>query len=285
MLPRWPGRDNDGLPEVNFQPRPKELKSHSRESSVSPMRRMTRSAHMEHDQFAPTASISNEAIRLHRPAGSGVQPSEGAEAIRIGGDLGAPAEANIVRFILDHVQFGAIVLGAGWKVSFANRAALYQCRHESPLQIERASLVVAAAADRRSIAGALERAHAGRWSIVPLGSDAPLLTIAVIPISACEVDTRPLALLLFGPGPSRESPTIQLYASACRLTPAETCVLRCLGEGLEPRQIADRHEVRLSTVRTQIGSIRGKTGTRSINDLTHALARLPAIMPVAGSRA
>ena len=89
----------------------------------------------------------------------------------------------------------------------------------------------------------------------------------------------PLALLLFGLCPNKEPLTIQLYARSCGLTPAETRVLLGLAEGLVPKQIASKHEVLLSTVRTQISSIRDKTGTRRLGDLMQGLVSLPPIMP------
>lgn len=52
-----------------------------------------------------------------------------------------------------------------------------------------------------------------------------------------------------------------------------------LAEGLVPKQIASKHDVLLSTVRTQISSVRDRTGTRRLADLVQALVSLPPIMP------
>ncbi|HET7527041.1 MAG TPA: LuxR C-terminal-related transcriptional regulator, partial [Burkholderiaceae bacterium] len=105
------------------------------------------------------------------------------------------------------------------------------------------------------------------------------LSVAVFPLRSGERTSGALALLLFGLNQSQEPLAIQLYAGSCGLTPAETRVLLGLAEGLVPKQIASKHAVLLSTVRTQISSIRDKTGTRRLSDLMQALVSLPPIMP------
>jgi DNA-binding NarL/FixJ family response regulator len=134
-------------------------------------------------------------------------------------------------------------------------------------------------ADRQRLAQAVELAHRGQWSLVRLGSGSGTLSIAVFPLCASERGTGPLALLLFQLSDKREPLATQLYAKSCGLTPAETRVLLGLADGLLPKQIASKHEVLLSTVRTQISSIRDKTGTRRLADLLQALVSLPPIMP------
>ena len=188
----------------------------------------------------------------------------------------------IVQSMLDSIQIGAMAVAAGMRVSFANRAAVRECSRHALLRIEDARLALLAVPcvdDHARLARAVEGAHAGQWSLVRLGSGASPLSIAVSPLFPGECSAGPLALLLFGLCQNKEPLTIQLYAQSCGLTPAETRVLLGLSEGLVPKQIASKHEVLLSTVRTQISSIRDKTGTRRLGDLMQALVSLPPIMP------
>lgn len=192
---------------------------------------------------------------------------------------GAP---SIVQSILDCIQIGAMAVGPGMRVTFANRAALRECSRHALLRLEDARVAVldlACGADQTRLAKAVDGAHAGQWSLVRLGSGATALSVAVFPLLHGERDTGALALLLFGLSQSQEPLAIQLYAGSCGLTPAETRVLLGLAEGLVPKQIASRHDVLLSTVRTQISSIREKTGTRRLADLMQALVSLPPLMP------
>jgi DNA-binding CsgD family transcriptional regulator len=62
------------------------------------------------------------------------------------------------------------------------------------------------------------------------------------------------------------------------LTLAETRVLEALSEGLQPSDIAARFGVGLSTVRSQIGSIRAKTRSDSIGALVRQVAVLPPLV-------
>jgi DNA-binding CsgD family transcriptional regulator len=62
------------------------------------------------------------------------------------------------------------------------------------------------------------------------------------------------------------------------LTPAETRVLELLCAGVRPTEIAGRAGVAVSTVRTQIGSIRAKTGAASIRELVRQVAVLPPLV-------
>ncbi len=55
-------------------------------------------------------------------------------------------------------------------------------------------------------------------------------------------------------------------------------MLIALCDGVPPAVAAAQHGVAISTVRTQIGSIRAKTGAASIRDLIHKVASLPPLM-------
>jgi len=201
----------------------------------------------------------------------------------IAGDRdGQPGAPSVVQSILDCIQIGAMAVGPGLRVTFANRAALRECSRHTLLRLEDtrvALLELPCGADQARLAKAVDGAHAGQWSLVRLGSGATTLSIAVFPLMHGERDTGALALLLFGLNQNQEPLAIQLYAGSCGLTPAETRVLLGLAEGLVPKQIASRHDVLLSTVRTQISSIREKTGTRRLADLMQALVSLPPLMP------
>jgi DNA-binding CsgD family transcriptional regulator len=205
-----------------------------------------------------------------------------AEREPIASHVSAGDMPTIVQSILDCIQIGAMAVSAGLRVSFANRAAVRECSRHALLRIEDARVAVLALrseADHARMAKAVEGAHAGHWSLVRLGTGGATLSIAVFPLFPSDRSTGPLALLLFGLNQSQEPLAIQLYAGSCGLTPAETRVLLGLAEGLVPKQIANKHDVLLSTVRTQISSIRDKTGTRRLADLMQALVSLPPIMP------
>ena len=91
-------------------------------------------------------------------------------------------------------------------------------------------------------------------------------------------DGAQATLLMMGKRQVCERLSVLWFARAHGLTVAETRVLEALCAGLEPRQAAEQHGVGLATVRTQIGSIRAKTGAESIRDLVLQVAMLPPML-------
>ena len=87
-----------------------------------------------------------------------------------------------------------------------------------------------------------------------------------------------LVAAVFGRRRLCEPMSVQWFARAHGLTPAETRVLELLCEGLDPRDIATLNEVGMATVRTQVNAIRDKTGAASIRALLQQLATLPPMV-------
>ena len=102
--------------------------------------------------------------------------------------------------------------------------------------------------------------------------------MAVVPLLAESGEGPHGVLLLLGKRKMCEQLTIEWFARSRSLTVAETTVLKGLCAGLAPQEIAARQGVELSTVRTQIGSIRAKTGSRSIKALVRQISMLPPLV-------
>ncbi len=54
-------------------------------------------------------------------------------------------------------------------------------------------------------------------------------------------------------------------------------MLQALCDGLDPMQIARHNGVAVCTIRSQIGSLRAKTGAASIRELLSRVAALPSL--------
>jgi len=70
---------------------------------------------------------------------------------------------------------------------------------------------------------------------------------------------------------------VQGFARGYGLTAAETRVLVALCNGVPPAQAAVELGVAISTIRSQIGSMRQKTGAESIRALVRQVAILPPV--------
>src|SRR5690349_12095410 len=87
-------------------------------------------------------------------------------------------------------------------------------------------------------------------------------------ILVCDGDgIVPLVLLLLGRREPCSAIGLELFGTAHGLTLAERRVLAALLRDASPREVAAEHGVALSTIRTQILSLRAKLGARSIEGL------------------
>ena len=187
--------------------------------------------------------------------------------------------------MLDEIDYGMLLLAEGASVLHANHAARRELDASHPLQLIGGELRVARSADllplREALAGARER---GLRRLISLGEGGQRVSVAVVPLAAAALsgatreDAAHWTLLVLGKRQVCEALTAHWFARTHGLTPAETRVLSALCEGLRPSEVATAQRVALSTVRTQIGSIRAKTGAESIRALVRQVAVLPPLV-------
>ena len=96
------------------------------------------------------------------------------------------------------------------------------------------------------------------------------------PVAATTAATDPCyALLVFPKQQLCDTTTITLFARERGLTGTEGQVLAQVCKGLRPSQIATNHGVQVSTVRSQLRSIRQKTASDSVRELVEKVSVLP----------
>ncbi|MBS0435595.1 MAG: helix-turn-helix transcriptional regulator [Proteobacteria bacterium] len=177
---------------------------------------------------------------------------------------------------IDQIDIGMLLLDANARVLFANRAARAElAQAEHPLQQLGGELRARRSADATALRGALRDACTRSLRrLLTLAQEQEPLHVAVLPLR--DADTvEPLCLMLLGQRGGRVPMAVHCFAHAHALTSAEDQVLQALYRGLTPRQIARSHGVALSTVRTQLASIRAKTCCVSLRELLLRLALLP----------
>ena len=135
---------------------------------------------------------------------------------------------------------------------------------------------------------ALERTKSGLRDFLCLGDAGQNAAVAVLPLGAQQPRAEPrfhttlgsavpdsYALLVFAKQHLCDDSTMALFARERGLTSAEGQVLAQVCKGLRPAQIATNHGVRISTVRTQLRSIRMKTCSETIRELVQKVSVLP----------
>ena len=189
--------------------------------------------------------------------------------------------------MLDTLDYGMLLIGETMAVSHVNKAARRDLDDQHPLQLVggpaggqtggqlQARYCADAQPLREALVGATQR---GLRRLLQLGDARHRISVAVVPLPALGADDQPGAALLLGKRQVCEELTVEWFARSHGLTMAETTVIKGLCADLTPQQIAERHGVGLATIRTQIGSIRLKTGAGSIRALVQQVALLPPLV-------
>jgi DNA-binding CsgD family transcriptional regulator len=192
--------------------------------------------------------------------------------------LPSPSGA-MLKALFDQVGSGLIVCDAEGRIQLANRAAQAELRSARLLH-DAGGLLQRAAATEGELAQALRLAATrGRRSLVRLQAGTDRLHVSTLPLAG---DSGALVLVVLGRRRACSELELELLAGSYGLTQAERRVLGGLMQEERPSEIAERHAVKLSTVRTQISSIRAKLGTRSVEGLLLRAAEVPAMPPVLG---
>lgn len=210
-----------------------------------------------------------------------------------------PSELNLLRMALNQMDYGLVVIDSETAmVQFANalgHAALLECPdgsgalgRGSGLRILHGRVMAQRPCDNETLRRTLDRARAGLRGFLCLGEGTQSSAVAVLPLtgqrSAFEMHgygslgsavPPTYALLVFAKQQLCDDSTMALFARERGLTSAEGQVLAQVCKGLRPAQIAHNHGVRISTVRTQLRSIRMKTCCETIRDLVQKISVLP----------
>jgi DNA-binding CsgD family transcriptional regulator len=181
--------------------------------------------------------------------------------------------------LIDQLGSGLVVCDADARVLMANRAARSELHAGRLLQAAGGVLRRAPAATGELAAAVRMAATKGRRSLVRLTAGDDRLHLSILPL---QDDRERLVLVLLGRRRACSDLELELLAGSYGLTQAERRVLAGLMQEARPTEIAKRHAVKLSTVRTQISSIRAKLGTRSVEGLLLRAAEVPAMPPALG---
>ena len=182
---------------------------------------------------------------------------------------------------LDEVDYGMLLLADGTQVLHVNHAAHAELDARHPLQLHGRELRARRPEDVAPLHDALQgAARRGLRRLLTLGQDDHRVSVSVVPLGHLDRDDRAATLVILGKREFCAALSVQGFARSHRLTPAETRVLEALCQGERPGDTAAQLGVAISTIRTQIGNIRLKTGATSIRALVRQVAVLPPLMGV-----
>ena len=190
-----------------------------------------------------------------------------------------PTLTAVLAAMLDEIDYGMLLVAEDLHVLHANHVARAELDAEHPLQLLGHTLRARNPRDvaplHEALADASQR-HLRR--MVVLGEAEQRLCLAVVPIPMPLAPDSAGALVMLGKRQVCQELSVQAFARTHALTPTETQVLKALCSGARPGEVALQHSVALSTVRTQVGSIRAKTGAQTIGALVRMVALLPPMV-------
>ena len=203
-------------------------------------------------------------------------PREASESWNASPTRSSLGAATLSR-MLDIVGYAMVLVVEDGRVVFANQFAREELQGEHPLRLQNGTLQLreplAVPELQTAIEGALYRSA---QAMVSLPSKAGgTVSVSVVPVR--DISECPAALLILEKRSVCEELSADAFARAHALTLAETRVLKQLCAGTRPGDIAQALGVKLTTVRTQIGSIRSKIGSRDITDILRRVSRLPPL--------
>ena len=187
------------------------------------------------------------------------------------------AETGWLGAALDELDYAILVALDSLHVVHLNEAARHECDDAHPLQLIGSRLKTRLPHDiaplQRAVTAAARR---GLRQLLALGDERCRVTASIVPLRSADPASAAV-LIVLGKRAVCESLSLEGFARGHRLTLAETRVLAALCEGDQPIDVAERLHVAVSTVRTQIASIRAKTGAPSVQSLVRQLAVLPPL--------
>jgi DNA-binding CsgD family transcriptional regulator len=181
--------------------------------------------------------------------------------------------------LLDELDYGMVLLLRSCaSVVYVNHVARLMLREAHCITVFEGALRARRDTDALPLNEALTAARRGLRRLVTLGAETHRAELALIPMEAPLPGGPALVAVVIGRRRLCEPMSVQWFARGHGLTPAETRVLELLCDGLDPRDIATLNDVAMATVRTQVNSIRDKTGAASIRALLQRLAMLPPMV-------
>lgn len=190
---------------------------------------------------------------------------------------------SLLNGALDELDYGVILVDCDGHVHYVSRAASAQLAQGHPLSVREQRICIRGESNSRTLRAALLSATLRAMRrLVALELDHARFSVSVVPVAQPAGTGKSAAMLVLG----RRAPCTALsaygFAACCGLSDAEASVLSRLVEGDGPAEIAIFHRVSVNTVRTQIMSIRAKSGVDSIRSLIRELAMLPPLVSVLG---
>lgn len=197
-----------------------------------------------------------------------------------GPDIDGPALTmkHLMR-AFDEVDYGMIVLNPIGHILHSNHLARVELGRRDFLRACDGCLTSGDPSHDTKIRLALEAALRGQRRLVLLNHGERDLSLTFNPLVHPLEDASPCVLVMLSRQSTCDNLAVRMFARALSLSPSEECVMLALCRGLVINEIAQENGVAVSTVRSQIKTLREKAGAPSVRKLLQRINSLPPVVP------
>ena len=189
-------------------------------------------------------------------------------------------QPGFVLRLLDEIDYGLVLVNAQGRIQHANHLARHELATGRLLFSAQGGTVAGCtAALTDQLMAAIHGAVQGRRRLLYLTHGEHNMPVAVIPLAHALEGPSTTVMLVMARQRVGDNLALQMFAREHCLTPTEESVLRALCDGRDVDEIATQHGVAESTVRTQVRSLRDKTGSNGIRQLVQRVLALPPVVP------
>jgi DNA-binding NarL/FixJ family response regulator len=188
------------------------------------------------------------------------------------------SEAHLLR-VFDEIDYGMLLLDAQGRILHANHLARHELAQRRMLRACSGNLMGSTPEHSERIQQALDAALRGQRRLVLMREGDHDLSMAFTPLSHPLEDDKPTVLVVLYRQNVCDNLAVRMFARALALSPTEEVVLLALCRGLDIHEIAAENGVAVSTVRSQIKTLREKAGAPSIRRLLQRINTLPPVVP------
>ncbi|MDB5751003.1 MAG: hypothetical protein JWP65_1424 [Ramlibacter sp.] len=191
-----------------------------------------------------------------------------------------PTASDFAWRVLEEIDYGLILVSPCGALQHANHLARHELTRGRFLRIEGSIVVGPLPAQTEEINRGVRGAAQGRRQMLTLRNGDDTLHVACVPLFPSFEGRSGSVLLMLARQTGTQNLNVTFFARSHGLTPAEESVLKALCDGLDVHEIALSHGVSEYTIRTQVRSLRDKTGINSMRLLVQRVAALPPVVPM-----
>lgn len=185
-------------------------------------------------------------------------------------------QSRLLSALMDRLECGVLACGPQGQLYHSNSAARRELAGACRLRLVDGRVCANQGLQDIWLTALHDAAQRQRTRLLSLEGSEGSLSVALVPVHVDGID-GPAVVVVLGRQLVCSPLGLEMLSARHGLTHAERRVLRALIGNSTTKEIAASHGVALTTIRTQIQSVRDKLGVRSIDALLLRAAELPPI--------